>query len=91
MYYSVILKVTELIIQLREYESGTYGLEEAMIRIKELQKQRQVRDAQIEQLVQNSNQLQDDVSFLEQENQILRWLNTFQIVTNEFQFLGNVF
>lgn len=65
-------KVTELIIQLREYESGTYGLEDAMIRIKDLQKQKQVRDAQIEQLVQNSNQLQDEVSFLEQENQILR-------------------
>lgn len=64
--------MTELIIQLREYESGTYGLEEAMLRIKDLQKQKQVRDNQIEQLVQNLNQLQDDANLLEQENQILK-------------------
>lgn len=67
-----MLQVTELIIQLREYESGTYGLEEAMMRLKELQKQKQVRDLQIEQLVQNSNQLRDDINLLEQENQILK-------------------
>ncbi|XP_065202598.1 centrosomal protein of 290 kDa-like isoform X2 [Planococcus citri] len=65
-------EVTELIIQLREYESGTYGLEDAMVRIKELQKQKQVRDNQIEQLVQNLNQLQDEANLLEQENQILK-------------------
>lgn len=44
-----------------------------MTRIKELQKQKQVRDAQIEQLVHNLNELQDDVNLLEQENQILRY------------------
>lgn len=43
-----------------------------MMRLKELQKQKQVRDLQIEQLVQNSNQLRDDINLLEQENQILK-------------------
>lgn len=64
-----------MIIQLREYESGTYGLEEAMIRIKDVEKQKQVRNAQIEQLIQSSNELQDEINVLEHENQILRFVN----------------
>lgn len=43
-----------------------------MLRIKDIQKQKQVRDNQIEQLVQNLNQLQDEANLLEQENQILK-------------------
>ncbi|PSN58155.1 hypothetical protein C0J52_01000 [Blattella germanica] len=41
---------TEMIIQLREYESGEYGLAEAVGEIKELRQQRRVRDKQIEDL-----------------------------------------
>jgi centrosomal protein CEP290 len=61
-----------MIIQLREYESGEYGLAEAVSEIKELRQQRRIRDRQIEELVQASNKLQADASQLEEQNLALR-------------------
>lgn len=63
-----------MIIQLREYESGEYGLAEAVSEIKELRQQRRVRDRQIEDLVQASNKLQAEASQLEEQNMALRYL-----------------
>ncbi|PNF43192.1 hypothetical protein B7P43_G15673 [Cryptotermes secundus] len=66
------VQATEMIIQLREYESGEYGLAEAVSEIKELRQQRRIRDRQIEELVQASNKLQAEVSQLEEQNMALR-------------------
>jgi hypothetical protein len=63
-----------MIIQLREYESGEYGLAEAVSEIKELRQQRRVRDRQIEELEQASNTLQAEASQLEEQNMVLRYL-----------------
>ncbi|XP_054267347.1 centrosomal protein of 290 kDa-like [Macrosteles quadrilineatus] len=65
-------EMTEMVIQLREYETGVFGLPEAMEQIKELQKQKKVRDKHIEQLIQAGNQLQADANLLEEENLALR-------------------
>lgn len=64
--------MTEMVIQLRDYETGVFGLPEAMEQIKELQKQKRVRDRHIEQLIQAGNQLQADANLLEEENLALR-------------------
>lgn len=64
--------MTEMVIQLREYETGVFGLPDAMEQIKELQKQKKVRDRHIEQLIQAGNQLQADANLLEEENLALR-------------------
>lgn len=64
--------MTEMVIQLREYETGVFGLPESMEQIKELQKQKRVRDRHIEQLIQAGNQLQADANLLEEENLALR-------------------
>lgn len=68
-----LLQATEMIIQLREYESGEYGLAEAVSEIKELRQQRRVRDKQIEELVQASNKLQAEAGHLEEQNLALRY------------------
>ncbi|XP_046686509.1 centrosomal protein of 290 kDa-like [Homalodisca vitripennis] len=65
-------EMTEMVIQLREYETGVFGLPEAMEQIKELQKQKKIRDRHIEQLIQAGNQLQADANLLEEENLALR-------------------
>lgn len=70
MWY--LFQMTEMVIQLREYETGVFGLPEAMEQIKELQKQKRVRDRHIEQLIQAGNQLQADANLLEEENLALR-------------------
>lgn len=49
--------MTELIIQLREYEDGVYGLPEARKEVKDLKKQVESRDRQILNLVQQLNEL----------------------------------
>lgn len=63
-----------MIIQLREYESGEYGLAEAVGEIKELRQQCRIRDRQIEELVQTSNKLQAEAGQLEEQNLALRYL-----------------
>uniref|UniRef100_A0A146M1W4 Centrosomal protein n=2 Tax=Lygus hesperus TaxID=30085 RepID=A0A146M1W4_LYGHE len=50
-------EMTELIIQLREYEDGIYGLPEARKEIKDLKKQIGIRENQILNLVQQLNEL----------------------------------
>ncbi|KAJ9574107.1 hypothetical protein L9F63_008521, partial [Diploptera punctata] len=65
-------EATEMIIQLREYESGEYGLAEAVSEIKELRQQCRVRDKQIEELVQASNKLQSEAGQLEEQNLAFR-------------------
>ena len=47
--------MTELIIQLREYEEGVYGLTEARNQVKDLKKQLKIRDSQILKLVEQIN------------------------------------
>lgn len=49
--------MTELIIQLREYEEGVYGLAEARNQVKDLKKQLKIRDSQILKLVEQINTL----------------------------------
>lgn len=49
--------MTELIIQLKEYEDGVYGLAEARKEIKDTKKQLSIRDKQILNLVQEINEL----------------------------------
>lgn len=66
------VQMTEMVIQLREYEAGVYGLSDAVAQIKELKKQKKVRDRHIEQLVQAGNQLQSEANQLEEENLALR-------------------
>ncbi|XP_066903030.1 centrosomal protein of 290 kDa isoform X2 [Halyomorpha halys] len=50
-------EMTELIIQLREYEEGVYGLAEARNQVKDLKKQLKIRDSQILKLVEQINTL----------------------------------
>ncbi|XP_014239270.1 centrosomal protein of 290 kDa-like isoform X2 [Cimex lectularius] len=60
-------EMTELIIQLREYEEGVYGLAEARTEVKELKKQVAVRDKQILTLVQQLNN--SDLNLAERESE----------------------
>ncbi|XP_075238682.1 uncharacterized protein LOC142334491 isoform X1 [Lycorma delicatula] len=72
--------MSNMIIQLREYETGEFGLSQAMEQIKELRKQKAVCDKHIEQLVQAGNQLQEEANQLEEENLILRELSGPRLV-----------
>ncbi|XP_034245100.1 centrosomal protein of 290 kDa-like isoform X2 [Thrips palmi] len=65
-------EITKMIIQLRSYEAGEFGLTEALAQIKELSQQRMVRDKHIEQLVETANQLQNTYDSLQEENLTLR-------------------
>lgn len=64
-----------MVIHLRKYESGEYGLAEAVSEIKELAQQRRIRDKHIEELVQASNKLQAEAGQLEEQNLALRYLS----------------
>lgn len=64
-----------MIIQLRSYEAGEFGLTEALDQIKELSQQRTVRDKHIEQLVETANQLRNTYDSLQEENLTLRYCN----------------
>ena len=68
-----------MIVHLRKYESGEYGLAEAVSEIKELRQQRRIRDRQIEELVQASNKLQAEACQLEEQNLALRYLSCMWI------------
>lgn len=61
-----------MINQLRKYESGQYGLSDALQEVQKYRKQVQVRDKQITNLVRDTNKLQSVSDKLEQENYILR-------------------
>lgn len=49
-------------------------MEDAKNKIKNLEKQKQIRDSQIEQLIQSLNELQDEENLLEHENHVLRYI-----------------
>lgn len=66
-------QITKLIIQLRAYETGEFGLSEALAQIKDLSQQRLVRDKHIEQLVETANMLKSTCDSLQEENLTLRY------------------
>lgn len=66
-----------MIIQLRSYEAGEYGLTEALTQIKDLSQQQAVRDKHIEQLVETANILRGTCDCLEEENLTLRYCKNF--------------
>uniref|UniRef100_A0A8D8T8K0 Centrosomal protein of 290 kDa n=1 Tax=Cacopsylla melanoneura TaxID=428564 RepID=A0A8D8T8K0_9HEMI len=65
-------ETAEMIIQLREYEAGTYGLEEAVKQIKDLKRMKELRELRIEELIQAENELGDEANQIELENLELR-------------------
>ena len=64
-----------MIVQLRNYETGEFGLTEALTQIKELTQQRAVRDKHIEQLVETANSLKLTCDNLQDENLTLRYFS----------------
>lgn len=60
--------------QLKKYESGQYGLPDAIQEIQKYRKQVQIRDKQITSLVHDSNKMKAVSDKLEQENYILRFV-----------------
>lgn len=61
-----------LLARIHSYESGEYGLSEAITEIKDLKNQIRVRDRQVESVTQEINILQMQVHDLEDENEMLR-------------------
>lgn len=61
-----------MIIQLREYESGEFGLADALLEINNLKQQKNIRDLHVEQLVQSLNDMQSHCTLLEEENLAMR-------------------
>lgn len=61
-----------MISQLHKYESGHYGLSDALEEVQKYQKQVHIRDKQVMKLIQDLNKLQAVCDKLEQENFVLR-------------------
>ncbi|CAI6368037.1 unnamed protein product [Macrosiphum euphorbiae] len=61
-------QISKLIIRIREFESGEYGLEEATEQIRKLKQELDVRDRQIKELIDSSNLLHQEADLLEQDN-----------------------
>ncbi|XP_027846641.2 centrosomal protein of 290 kDa [Aphis gossypii] len=61
-------QISKLIIRIREFESGEYGLEEATEQIRKLKQELDVRDNQIKDLIDSSNLLHQEADLLEQDN-----------------------
>ncbi|KAL4149414.1 hypothetical protein QTP88_003367 [Uroleucon formosanum] len=61
-------QISKLIIRIREFESGEYGLEEATEQIRKLKQELDVRDKQIKELIDSSNLLHQEADLLEQDN-----------------------
>ncbi|XP_022173371.1 centrosomal protein of 290 kDa-like isoform X2 [Myzus persicae] len=61
-------QISKLIIRIREFESGEYGLEEATEQIRKLKQELDVRDNQIKELIDSSNLLHQEADLLEQDN-----------------------
>lgn len=64
--------MSKLIIRVREFESGEYGLEEATEEIRKLKHELNIRDKQIEELIDSSNRLHQEADLLEQDNLAMR-------------------
>ncbi|XP_064011010.1 centrosomal protein of 290 kDa isoform X2 [Pogoniulus pusillus] len=65
-------ELVETLKRMRDYELGTYGLEEAVAEIKALKKQIQIQDREIETLVQEVNKLDLRINDFLDENEELR-------------------
>ncbi|XP_060881211.1 centrosomal protein of 290 kDa-like isoform X2 [Metopolophium dirhodum] len=61
-------QISKLIIRIREFESGEYGLEEATEQLRKLKQELDVRDKQIKELIDSSNLLHQEADLLEQDN-----------------------
>lgn len=60
--------MSKLIIRVREFEAGEYGLEEATEEIRKLKQELDLRDNQIKELIDSSNRLHQEADLLEQDN-----------------------
>ncbi|KFQ26607.1 Centrosomal protein of 290 kDa, partial [Merops nubicus] len=65
-------ELVETLKRMRDYELGTYGLEEAVAEIKDLKKQVNIRDHEIETLVKEVNKHELKINDLLDENEELR-------------------
>jgi centrosomal protein CEP290 len=65
-------ELTSLLSRMHAYESGQYGLPEAVAEIKDLKLQIKIRDKQIESVTQEINLLHMQVSDLQDENEMFR-------------------
>ncbi|XP_050520658.1 centrosomal protein of 290 kDa isoform X2 [Daktulosphaira vitifoliae] len=61
-------QISKLIIQVREFESGVFGLEEAMEENRKIKKELETRDKEIEELISTTNRLYQEADLLEQDN-----------------------
>ncbi len=64
--------MSDVIGRLRSYESGEYGLREAVAEVQELRRTARRRDDEQGRLVQEANTLQEQLGGLLQENEELR-------------------
>ncbi|XP_071943126.1 centrosomal protein of 290 kDa-like [Antedon mediterranea] len=65
-------QLNDALARMREYESGEYGLAEAVQEIKECKRQISIRDRNIEQVTQHTNKLELQMNDLMEENEDLR-------------------
>ncbi|XP_052021852.1 centrosomal protein of 290 kDa isoform X2 [Apodemus sylvaticus] len=65
-------ELVEALKRLKDYESGVYGLEDAVIEIKNCKAQIKIRDGEIEVLTKEINKLEMKVSDVLDENEALR-------------------
>ncbi|XP_071621872.1 centrosomal protein of 290 kDa isoform X4 [Heliangelus exortis] len=65
-------ELAETLKRMRRYELGVYGLEEAVVEIKDLKKQIKIRDHEIETLVKEINKLELKINDFLDENEELR-------------------
>uniref|UniRef100_H3A222 Centrosomal protein 290 n=1 Tax=Latimeria chalumnae TaxID=7897 RepID=H3A222_LATCH len=65
-------QLSETLRRMREYEAGVYGLEDAVVEIKDCKKQIKVRDLEIEALTREMNKLELKMNDVLDENEELR-------------------
>ncbi|XP_060101141.1 centrosomal protein of 290 kDa [Heteronotia binoei] len=65
-------ELIETLKRMRDYETGIYGLEDAVAEIKDLKKQIRVRDHEIQTLIKEVNKLELKINDFLDENEILR-------------------